>query len=59
MIYRNKITGVKISVSSKLGGNWERIDAEPAKAPVITAPAPIVEEKIDKPKRKSTRKTKK
>lgn len=61
MLYRNEKTGVVIRVSSKLGGNWKRIDVEPVKAPVISAPAPVeVEEvKIDKPKRKTTRKTKK
>lgn len=61
MLYRNEKTGAVIRVSSKLGGNWKRIDVEPVKAPVISTPEPVeVEEvKIDKPKRKTTRKTKK
>lgn len=62
MLYRNEKTGVVIRVSSKLGGNWKRIDVEPVKAPVISVPEPvevIEETKIDKPKRTRKTKTKK
>lgn len=63
MKYRNRISGAIIDSPSKLGGNWEKIGAEPKKAPAIPAPTkaeePVEVEEPVKPKRKYTRKSKK
>lgn len=65
MKYRNTITGAIVDVPSEIKGNWVKVGAESKKAPAAPAPAPVkVEEPIeevkpDKPKRKTTRKSKK
>lgn len=65
MKYQNTITGVIVDVPSEMKGNWKKIGVEPKKAPAVSIPAPVkaeepIEEvKPDKPKRKTTRKTKK
>lgn len=47
MLYRNKKTGVIVSVQSEVRGDWERVDTEPS-------PVPVMKEEPEKkaPKRK-------
>ena len=64
MKYRNRKSGEIIDSPCKLGGNWEKIGAEPEKAPAIPAPVKAeepaeVEEPVKPKRRSSSRKTKK
>lgn len=62
MLFRNIKTGVMVDVLSEIkGANWVKVGGgKPAKAAIVTPePEPVVEKKADKPKRKTTRRSKK